>query len=76
MRSYLRFAHTGEVAGVAGQSIAGLASLGGAMLVWTGLSMASAGYGDGAVAGDGRRAIGASRPAALHSPVGARRRVA
>lgn len=40
IRSFLRFAHTGEVAGLAGQSVAGLASLGGAFLVWTGLSLA------------------------------------
>jgi uncharacterized iron-regulated membrane protein len=40
LRSYLRFAHTGEVWGLAGQTIAGLASLGGAFLVWTGLSLA------------------------------------
>jgi hypothetical protein len=39
-RSYLRFAHTGEVAGLAGQTIAGLASLGGAVLVYTGISLA------------------------------------
>jgi uncharacterized iron-regulated membrane protein len=40
LRSILRFAHTGEVAGVIGQTAAGLASLGGAFLVWTGLSLA------------------------------------
>jgi uncharacterized iron-regulated membrane protein len=40
LRSYLRFGHTGEVAGLAGQTIAGLASLGGAVLVYTGLSLA------------------------------------
>lgn len=40
LRSFLRFAHTGEVAGLAGQTIAGLASLGGAFLVWTGISLA------------------------------------
>ncbi|HEV2707840.1 MAG TPA: PepSY-associated TM helix domain-containing protein [Pyrinomonadaceae bacterium] len=40
LRSYLRFAHTGEVAGLAGQTIAALVSLGGAFLVWTGLSLA------------------------------------
>jgi len=40
LRSILRFAHTGEVAGVVGQTIAGLASLGGAFLVWTGISLA------------------------------------
>lgn len=40
LRSFLRFAHTGEVAGIAGQTVAGLASLGGAFLVWTGISLA------------------------------------
>jgi uncharacterized iron-regulated membrane protein len=40
LRSFLRFAHTGEVAGFAGQTIAGLASLGGVFLVWTGISLA------------------------------------
>lgn len=38
-RSYLRFAHTGEVAGIIGQTIAGLASLGGIFLVYTGLAL-------------------------------------
>lgn len=37
MRSILRFAHTGEVLGIVGQTVAGLVSLGGAFLVWTGL---------------------------------------
>ena len=40
MRSWLRFAHTGEVGGFIGQTIAALASLGGAFLVFTGLSLA------------------------------------
>ncbi len=40
LRSYLRFAHTGEVLGLFGQTVAGLASLGGAVLVYTGLSLA------------------------------------
>jgi uncharacterized iron-regulated membrane protein len=40
LRSYLRFAHTGEVAGVIGQTIAGLASAGGIALVLTGLALA------------------------------------
>jgi uncharacterized iron-regulated membrane protein len=39
-RSWLRFAHTGEVYGVAGQTVAGISSLGGALLVWTGLALA------------------------------------
>lgn len=40
LRSWLRFAHTGEVGGILGQLIAALASLGGAFLVFTGLSLA------------------------------------
>lgn len=38
-RSYLRFAHTGEVWGVLGQTVAGLASLAAVFLVWTGLTL-------------------------------------
>ncbi|HVF22714.1 MAG TPA: PepSY-associated TM helix domain-containing protein [Pyrinomonadaceae bacterium] len=40
LRSLLRFAHTGEVLGIAGQTIAGVVSTGGAMLVVTGLGLA------------------------------------
>jgi uncharacterized iron-regulated membrane protein len=40
LRSWLRFAHTGEVYGLVGQTIAGVVSLGGAFLVYTGLSLA------------------------------------
>lgn len=40
VRSWLRFAHTGEIYGLAGQTIAGLASLGGVFLVYTGLALA------------------------------------
>ena len=40
LRSILRFAHTGEVAGLLGQTIAGVVSAGGAVLVWTGISLA------------------------------------
>lgn len=39
-RSILRFAHTGEVLGIPGQVVAGLASVGGVMLVWTGFALA------------------------------------
>ena len=39
IRRWLRFAHTGEVYGVAGQTIAGVVSLGVAVMVWTGLAM-------------------------------------
>ena len=40
LRSILRFAHTGEVVGLAGQTIAGLVSIGGAFLVLTGFALA------------------------------------
>jgi uncharacterized iron-regulated membrane protein len=40
VRSWLRFAHTGEIYGLTGQTIAGLASLGGAFLVYTGVALA------------------------------------
>lgn len=39
IRRWLRFAHTGEVYGVIGQSVAGVVSLGVAVMVWTGLAM-------------------------------------
>ena len=39
LRSLARFTHTGEAFGWTGQTIAGLASFGGAMLVWTGGSL-------------------------------------
>ena len=39
-RSWLRFAHTGEFYGLTGQTIAGLASAGGAFLVYTGIALA------------------------------------
>lgn len=40
IRSWLRFAHTGEVYGLVGQTIAGLVSLGASVLVFTGLMLA------------------------------------
>jgi uncharacterized iron-regulated membrane protein len=39
LRSILRFAHTGEVLGLAGQTVAGIVSLGGVFLVYTGLAL-------------------------------------
>ncbi len=39
VRRWLRYAHTGEVYGVVGQSIAGTVSLGAAVMVWTGVAM-------------------------------------
>ncbi len=39
LRSILRFAHTGEVLGLAGQTIAGIASFGAVMLVYSGLAL-------------------------------------
>ena len=38
-RRWLRFAHTGEIYGVIGQTIAGVVSLGVTVMVWTGLAM-------------------------------------
>jgi uncharacterized iron-regulated membrane protein len=40
LRRYTRFIHTGEAFGLAGQTVAGIASAGGAVLVWTGISLA------------------------------------
>jgi uncharacterized iron-regulated membrane protein len=40
LRSWLRFSHTGEYYGLTGQTIAGLVSAGGAVLVYTGLALA------------------------------------
>jgi len=40
VRRWLRFAHTGEVYGLLGQTIAGIAASGAVVLVWTGLAMA------------------------------------
>jgi uncharacterized iron-regulated membrane protein len=39
LRSISRFAHTGEVLGLSGQTIAGLATAGSVFLVWTGISL-------------------------------------
>jgi uncharacterized iron-regulated membrane protein len=40
VRGWMRFAHTGELGGRAGELVAGLASAGGAVLVYTGLALA------------------------------------
>jgi len=40
LRSWFRFLHTGEAGGMPGQTIAGLASAGATVLVWTGLWLA------------------------------------
>ena len=40
IRNTMRFAHTGEVLGIPGQTVAGIVSAGGAVLVWTGLALA------------------------------------
>jgi uncharacterized iron-regulated membrane protein len=40
LRSLMRFAHTGEVLGLPGQTIAGLATAGSVVLVWTGIALA------------------------------------
>ena len=38
-RSWVRFLHTGEALGIIGQTIAGLASFAGVLMVWTGLAL-------------------------------------
>jgi uncharacterized iron-regulated membrane protein len=38
-KSFIRYGHTGELWGVPGQTVAGLASFGGIFLVWTGVSL-------------------------------------
>jgi len=40
LRTWLRFVHTGEFYGLPGQTVAGLASLGGVFLVYTGIALA------------------------------------
>jgi len=40
LRTWLRFVHTGEFYGLAGQTVAGLASFGGAVLMYTGFALA------------------------------------
>jgi uncharacterized iron-regulated membrane protein len=40
IRNTMRFAHTGEVLGIPGQTVAGIVSAGGAVLAWTGLALA------------------------------------
>ncbi len=39
-RSWMRFVHTGEYYGLAGQTMTGIASAGGVLLVWTGMALA------------------------------------
>ncbi|MEO8483527.1 MAG: hypothetical protein ABI634_15040 [Acidobacteriota bacterium] len=41
MRSILRFAHTGEALGLTGQTMAGVVSAGGAVLVYTGMALSA-----------------------------------
>jgi uncharacterized iron-regulated membrane protein len=39
-RGWVRFGHTGELGGITGQTLAGVASFGGVVLVWTGFALA------------------------------------
>jgi uncharacterized iron-regulated membrane protein len=54
VRSFLRFAHTGEFFGLPGQTLAGIVSLMGMLLVWTGLALT------------GRRVVRALAPRRRH----------
>jgi uncharacterized iron-regulated membrane protein len=40
VRGWMRYAHTGELGGLAGEAVAGVASAGGTFLVWTGVALA------------------------------------
>ena len=40
LRTWMRFGHTGELWGVPGQIVAGVASAGGCVLAWTGVALA------------------------------------
>ncbi len=46
LRSWARFTHTGETGGIVGQIIGFLACIGGAFLVWTGISLALKRFGN------------------------------
>ncbi len=46
LRSWMRFTHTGETGGMVGQLIAFIACIGGAFLVWTGISLALRRFGN------------------------------
>ena len=46
MRSWMRFTHTGESGGIVGQFIGFLACVGGAVLVWTGITLALRRFGN------------------------------
>lgn len=46
LRSWIRFTHTGETGGIIGQFIGFLACVGGAFLVWTGISLALRRFGN------------------------------
>lgn len=39
VRAFSRFLHTGEALGIVGQTVAGIVSTGGAVLVWTGIAL-------------------------------------
>ena len=58
IRGTIRFLHTGEYFGVVGQTLAGLASLAGVFMVWTGLALAYRRLVRPLVAGRGHRRSG------------------
>jgi uncharacterized iron-regulated membrane protein len=63
IRTWLRFAHTGEVYGIAGQTIAGVASLGAVVLAFTGMALSVRRFqGWRALARNGRRVVRQPRP--------------
>jgi uncharacterized iron-regulated membrane protein len=65
LRSIARFAHTGEIVGLPGQTVAGIASAGAVFLVWTGIALALR---RGIAFIRRRRVDGRERPEAVEEP--------
>lgn len=63
LRSWARTIHTGEAVGLPGQFIAFFASIGGGLLVWTGLALALRRFRGWRAQARSARAVPASRPA-------------
>jgi uncharacterized iron-regulated membrane protein len=64
LRTFLRFAHTGEFFGLPGQTIAGVATAGAVVLVWTGVALALRRFGAWRIR---RRGAGAQSVARSHA---------
>lgn len=65
-----RFVHTGEYYGVFGQTVAGVASAAGVMLVWTGISLVLRRFAARNVRRRKRRSLQEEEPASIGAHVG------